>query len=147
MEELPLMSQSNRFETSDTGIQERTISVNGHSIYYRAAGECNPKTVLLLHAIASDSSQWLQNISTLAEHFHVIAPDMLGFGKSDKPQSLCTISSLVNFLRTFIQHIGVGPVTLIGHSLGAIIALHYALAYPSEVDRIVNVSGGYGYKG
>lgn len=146
MEELSLMSRSNPFETSDTGIQERTISVSGYSIYYKEAGECNSKTVLLLHAIASDSSQWLQNISALAEHFHVIAPDMLSFGKSDKPQNHCTVSSLVNFLRAFIQHIGVKPVTLVGHSLGAAIAIHYALAHPSKVDRIVNVSGGYGYR-
>ncbi|MEO0376699.1 MAG: alpha/beta hydrolase [Cyanobacteria bacterium P01_A01_bin.17] len=136
----------NPLEINDTVIFERTVTVNGHNIYYRAAGESHSKTVLLLHAIASDSSQWLQNISALAEHFRVIAPDLIGFGQSDKPQSTYTVRSLVSFLHDFTQHIGVEPVTLVGQSLGAAIALHYALAHPSKVNRIVNVSGGYGYR-
>ncbi|MEO0458206.1 MAG: alpha/beta hydrolase [Cyanobacteria bacterium P01_A01_bin.114] len=140
------MSHSNLIETNEPKILEKWAFVNGHRIYYRCAGEAHKKTVVLLHAIASDSSQWLLNISALAEHFYVIAPDMPGFGQSEKPRDDCTIHSLVHFILDFIKCMGIEQVSLIGHSLGAAVALHFALAYSTKVDRVVNVSGGYGYK-
>jgi pimeloyl-ACP methyl ester carboxylesterase len=81
----------------------------------------------------------------LSKEFHLIALDLLGCGQSDKPLINYRIGTFVDYFNGFVQTLNLDRASLIGHSLGAVIAINFALAYPNKVDRLVNVSGGFGY--
>ena len=66
-------------------VHHRTASVDGHRIFYREAGPPEAPTVLLLHGYPTSSHRFRLLIPELADRYHVIAPDHLGFGRSDAP--------------------------------------------------------------
>src|SRR5690349_22609616 len=63
---------------------DKTVSVFGAKIAYVEAGDPAKPTVILLHGLGGNSGNWLFTIPTLAANYHVIAPDQIGFGKSDR---------------------------------------------------------------
>src|ERR1700744_6456269 len=69
------------------GVSFRTASVNGFKIFYREAGDPQKPTVLLLHGFPTSSHMFRNLIPQLADNFHIIAPDLPGFGFSDAPDN------------------------------------------------------------
>jgi 2-hydroxy-6-oxonona-2,4-dienedioate hydrolase len=132
-------------QTQTSAIAERFVTVYGQKLHYFAAGEANQPVIVILHGLISEASEWLQNIEVLSKQFHVIAPDLLGCGQSDKPLINYRIGTFVDYLNGFLQTLDCDRVSLIGNSLGAVIAINFALTYPNKVDKLVNVSGGFGY--
>jgi pimeloyl-ACP methyl ester carboxylesterase len=131
--------------TQTSAIAERFVTVYGQQLRYFAAGNTKRPTIIILHGLISEASDWLPNIQVLSQQFHVIALDLPGCGQSDKPLINYLIGTFVDYLHSFVQTLGCDRFSLIGHSLGAIIAINFALTYPNKVHKLVNVSGGFGY--
>lgn len=122
------MSDSN----SASAYAHRKAMVNGMTFHYLTAGE--GPALLLLHGWMGTSYSWRKVIAPLAEHFTVIAPDMRGYGDSDKPYSGYDGITLKNDVRAIIQSLGFEKVSVVGHDMGALPALLYAAHHPDEVQ-------------
>jgi pimeloyl-ACP methyl ester carboxylesterase len=116
---------------------EKTATVYGAKIHYVEAG--SGPVVILLHGLGADNSSWAMTVAPLATKFRVIAPDQIGFGRSDKPMLNYRIATLVDFLDAFMKQLGVERASLVGNSLGGFTAAAYALAHPEKVERLVLV--------
>jgi pimeloyl-ACP methyl ester carboxylesterase len=130
-------------------VQPLSVQQSGHRLCYYDAGPADGPVVVLVHGLVSDSSTWTPAISALAERgIRVIAPDLLGHGASDKPPCTPATYSLDGFassLRSLLVALGIPRATLVGHSLGGAIAMHFAYHYPELTERLVLVaSGGLG---
>jgi pimeloyl-ACP methyl ester carboxylesterase len=79
-------------------------------------------------------------ISLLTDERLVIAPDMLGHGKTEGPSRLYTARAYIQWLDSFIGTLGNESVQILGHSLGGAVGLRYAYAYPEKVDRLILVN-------
>jgi pimeloyl-ACP methyl ester carboxylesterase len=118
------------------------VTMHGHRITYREAGDPALPVLLLVHGITSSSATWDPVIPALAEHAHVIAPDLLGHGESDKPRADYSLGALASILRDLLERLGHDRATLVGHSLGGGVALQFAYQYYEHCDRMVLVSSG-----
>jgi pimeloyl-ACP methyl ester carboxylesterase len=78
----------------------------------------------------------------LAEHFTVIAPDLLGHGASDKPRADYTLGAFANGMRDLLTLLGFDKATVVGHSFGGGVAMQYAYQFPERTERIVLVAPG-----
>lgn len=110
-----------------------------------AGGEANGDerpTLLLLHGIGDNSASWVPLMAALAEEHRVIAPDLLGHGESDKPRADYSAAAFANGMRDLLEVLGIGRVTVVGHSLGGGVAAQFSYQYPDRVERLVLVSAG-----
>src|SRR5947209_13637035 len=83
---------------------DKTATVYGAKIHYLEAG--SGPAVILLHGLGADNSSWALTIAPLAAKFRVIAPDQIGFGRSDKPMLNYRVATLVDFLDAFMKQVG-----------------------------------------
>src|ERR1041385_2434018 len=113
----------------------KEVLVFGQKINYVEAG--SGPTVILFHGLGGSPQVWQFNIAALAEKYHVVVPDQIGFGKSDKPLVNYRIRTYVDFLDQFCKQLGITRPTLIGNSMGGWIAAIYAATYPDRVDKLV----------
>ena len=79
---------------------------------------------------------------TLAQRFTVIAPDLLGHGKSDKPRADYSVAAYANGMRDLLSVLDIERVTVVGHSLGGGVAMQFAYQFPQLVDRLILVGAG-----
>jgi pimeloyl-ACP methyl ester carboxylesterase len=119
-------------------LQYRTI--NGYRRAYRVAG--SGPALLLIHGIGDNSTTWETVQSKLAQRFTVIAPDLLGHGKSDKPRADCSVAAYANGMRDLLRVLDIDRVTVVGHSLGGGVAMQFAYQFPQMVDRLILVGAG-----
>ena len=126
-----------------SGVERRITLVDGHRVSYQVCGpEDGPPTVLV-HGLASDSTTWEYATAPLAERgLRVIAVDLLGHGQSDKPRRSYLLEDFAAQLEAFFDALQLKSATLVGHSLGGAIAVHFGYYYPERVDRLVLVSAG-----
>jgi pimeloyl-ACP methyl ester carboxylesterase len=130
-------------DMTDRPFRLRTVRVHGHDVTYRMAGE--GPTVVLIHGIAGSSTTWRGVMPALAEHYTVIAPDLLGHGQSAKPRGDYSLGAYASGVRDLLTVLGQDRVTVIGHSLGGGVAMQFAYQFPERVQRLVLVaSGGLG---
>jgi len=115
-------------------------TIHGHRRAYRMMGE--GPALLLLHGIGDSSRGWVPLMPALAEHFTVIAPDLLGHGESAKPRADYSVAAYANGMRDLLEVLGVDRATVVGHSLGGGVAAQIAYQYPDRVDRLVLVATG-----
>src|SRR5215212_7496178 len=94
----------------------KEVLVFGQKIHYVEAG--SGPTVILLHGLGGSTQVWQFNIAALAEKYHVIAPDQIGFGKSDKPLVNYRIRTYVDFLDQFCKQLKIERASLVGSSMG-----------------------------
>lgn len=118
----------------------RYQTIHGYRRAFRIAGSGPP--VILIHGIGDNSTTWTSVHSTLAERFTVIAPDLLGHGKSDKPRADYSVPAYANGLRDLLGVLSIDHATIIGHSLGGGVAMQFAYQFPQLVERLVLVSSG-----
>ena len=76
----------------------------------------------------------------LAEHYTVIAPDLLGHGQSAKPRGDYSLGAYASGLRDLLVALGIERATVVGHSLGGGIAMQFAYQFPERIERLVLVS-------
>ena len=117
---------------------------SGYRLCYRDVGPADGPVVVLLHGLVSDSSTWDPAITALADRgIRVIAPDLLGHGVSDKPASAdYSLDGFARSVRDLLASLDVPRATLVGHSLGGAIAMHFAYHYPEPAERLVLVAAG-----
>ncbi len=115
-------------------IHRKEVTVNGVRIHYRIAGSGSP--LLLLHGSPLTSYSWRKIIPKLAETYTVIAPDLRGYGQSDKPEAGYEVHTLAEDMRQLLLQLGLKSVNLVGHDLGGIVAYVYAAQYMDAVRRL-----------
>jgi pimeloyl-ACP methyl ester carboxylesterase len=125
---------------AQTAPQEKSVVVFGAKIRYLEAGDASKRKVILLHGLGASAESWQSTIPALAANYHVIAPDQIGFGKSDKPFLKYRIGTFADFLDKFMAELKVEKATLVGNSLGGWIAGFAAIQYPARVEKIVLVA-------
>jgi pimeloyl-ACP methyl ester carboxylesterase len=126
---------------------EQEILLHGQRFTYLESGVGGGKpVVVLLHGLAGSSATWLPVLPTLAEHAHVIAPDLLGHGHSAKPRSGdYSLGAYAASLRDLLLALGHDRATIVGHSFGGGVAMQFAYQFPELTERLVLVaSGGLG---
>ncbi len=119
-------------------------TVDGSKIFYREAGPKNAPTVLLLHGFPTSSHMFRNLIPELADRYHVVAPDLPGFGFSDAPdrkQFRYTFEHLASVIDRFTQTIGLKRYAIYVFDYGAPVGLRLALAHPERVTAIVSQNG------
>ena len=117
----------------------RTAKVNGINIHYVTYGQGSP--VILLHGWPEFWYGWRRVIPVLAEQFQVIAPDMRGFGYSDKPLSGYDSRTVADDIYLLARSLGHLSVALVGHDIGVRIAYRYTLDHEGEVARLALLDG------
>lgn len=124
-------------------VSVREITLHGHTFSYRTAGR--GPALVLLHGITCSSESWEKVIPELAKHFTVIAPDLLGHGRSAKPSTEYSMGAYASSVRDLLVALGHARVTLVGHSLGGGVAMQFSYQFPEMTERLVLVaSGGLG---
>lgn len=121
----------------------QTIEIHGQPVTYHRMGDGPP--ILLVHGITSSSRTWKSVMPRLAENFTVIAPDLLGHGRSSKPQGDYSLGAYASGMRDLLVALDVPKATVVGHSLGGGIAMQFGYQFPDRVSRLVLVdTGGIG---
>jgi haloacetate dehalogenase len=116
-------------------IQKLTAHANGIRQHYLDVGAGPP--VVLLHGFPETSFAWRHQIPVLAEQFRVIAPDLRGYGETEKPASGYDKRTMANDLVALLRHLGISRIALIGHDRGARVATRFAKDHPDLIDRLV----------
>ncbi len=122
------------------GIDLREIEIHGHRVCYRTAG--SGPVIVLVHGMARSSETWRFVMPALAERFTVLAPDLLGHGKSAKPRGDYSLGALASSVRDLLVALGHERATVVGHSLGGGVAMQFAYQFPERCERLVLVSSG-----
>ena len=103
-----------------------------------ATGPANGRTVVLLHGKNFFGAYWRETITALtARGFRVVVPDQVGFGKSDKPDLHYSFHQLARNTRHLLDTLGVRRATVVGHSMGGMLATRFALLYPETTEKLV----------
>ena len=119
------------------------LTVHGHRRAFVKAG--SGPVLLLLHGLGCDHTTWEPVIDTLARRYTVVAPDLLGHGRSDKPRADYSVGGYANGVRDLLTVLGIDKVTVVGHSFGGGVAMQFAYQFPERTERLVLVaSGGLG---
>ena len=119
--------------------QRRTVAMAYMDV--APTGEPNGRTALLLHGKNFCAATWEAGIAALAQAgYRVIAPDQVGFCKSDKPDGYqYALAGLAHNTRTLLAALGIGRTVVVGHSMGGMLAMRYALMYPDAVEHLALV--------
>jgi pimeloyl-ACP methyl ester carboxylesterase len=102
----------------------------------------NGRTVVLLHGKNFSGAYWEPTIRVLvAEGFRVVVPDQIGFGKSTKPEAFqFTFQVLASTTRALLDSLHIDRATVVGHSMGGMLAIRFALMFPERVERLALVN-------
>lgn len=128
----------------DTRTHYRTVSVDGHSIFYREAGDPSAPVILLMHGFPGSSFAYRDLIPLLADQYHVIAADMLGYGYSDSPprsEYHYTFDNLTIVMDHFTEALGLKHYVLYLCDYGATVGFRLAMAHPERVLAIISQNG------
>lgn len=119
--------------------ESKTIDAGGIRTSYLEAGSGEP--VLMLHGSGpgvSGTANWRLNIGPLSQHFHVLAPDIVGFGGTERPDDVVySLRSWTDHVWAFLDANGIGRTAIVGNSLGGRIALQMAGDAPERISRMV----------
>ena len=127
-----------------SSIRYNTTKINGLNIFYREAGAKNAPTVLLLHGYPTSSHMFRNLIPILSKKYHVIAPDLPGFGFSDAPDHLSfqyTFDNLANTMQGFIDKLALKRFAVYVFDYGAPTGYRLALANPEKITGIISQNG------
>lgn len=117
---------------------------NGINIHYLDWGEGASSHLILIHGLGSQSHTWDRFAGDVSDLFRVIAPDLRGHGKSGHAEDGYKLESFAKDLKALTRHLNLSGFDLVGHSLGALIAIRFAWEYPDLVNRLVLVDAGPG---
>jgi abhydrolase domain-containing protein 6 len=119
-------------ERFTSGLKRRTAQVGDHRIVYSEGGRGEP--VVLVHGFGASADSWNRIAAQLTKRYHVIAPDLPGWGASTRLEAASYgYPAQVERLHQFLSHLKLGRAHMVGHSMGGFIASAYAARYPDEV--------------
>ena len=131
-------------EDTHAAPQYHTVAVDGVKIFYREAGDPHAPTVLLLHGFPTSSHMYRNLIPLLADHYHVVAPDLPGFGFSEAPardQYHYTFDHLAKTMDAFTVALHLDKYALEVFDYGAPVGFRLAVAHPERVTAIITQNG------
>jgi pimeloyl-ACP methyl ester carboxylesterase len=127
-----------------TPISFKTAQINGCKIFYREAGDPAAQAVLLLHGFPTSSLMFRNLIPQLADYYHVVAPDLPGFGFSDAPDHKSfeyTFDHLAEVIGEFVEQIGLKKFAVYVFDYGAPVGFRLALRYPERIWALISQNG------
>jgi pimeloyl-ACP methyl ester carboxylesterase len=130
--------------TSDYGVRYRTTNVDVVKMFYREAGDHKAPALLLLHGFPTSSHMFRDLIPLVSDRYHILAPDLPGFGFSDSPdrsQFTYTFAHLTEVIDRFTGELGLRHYALYVFDYGAPVGLRLALKHPERVTAIVSQNG------
>lgn len=121
---------------------ERQVPVGEYTINYATAGSGEP--VLMLHG-SEPRESWKvwEPVLGLADSWKIVAPDLLGHGKSTRPEETPDHRAQARMLRDFVDKLGVQKLSLMGSGWGAQIGLEFALEWPDSVSSLILIAAAY----
>lgn len=122
----------------------QNVAVEGNRIFYREAGAKSAPAILLLHGFPTSSHMFRNLVPALADRYHVVAPDLPGFGFSDAPDRRVFSYSFENLAKVmdgFTQAIGLENYAIYVFNYGAPVGLRMALAHPERITAIISQNG------
>ena len=125
-------------------IHYRKININGLHVFYREAGKADAPSILLLHGYPTSSHMFRNLIPILSDKYHVIAPDLPGFGFSDAPDHQTfsyTFDNLAGTMQLFIDKLGMKRFAIYVFDYGAPVGFRVALANPEKITGIISQNG------
>ncbi|SIT41317.1 Alpha/beta hydrolase fold protein [Paraburkholderia piptadeniae] len=125
-------------------IAHRHADVDGFNVFFREAGRAGAPKLLLLHGFPSSSHMFRDLIPLLAERFHIVAPDLPGFGQSDMPERgafAYTFDNIANVIDRFTEVIGFDRYAVYVFDYGAPTGFRLALKHPERITAIVSQNG------
>ena len=122
--------------------QDLYIQVGNVKTRYWELGESG-SPVLFVHGLGSFIEHWEQNLTELSKHHRVYAIDLVGFGLTEKPTVSYSIPFLAKFVQDFMNSKGIKNTSVIGNSLGSMIAIELYLLNPNIVDKLILLDGGF----
>ena len=118
----------------------RMLTLHGNRVAYLDEGAGD--VLLLIHGIGGSSDCWRAVVHKLAARHRVIAVDLLGHGRSDKPRGDYSLGAFAVWLRDFLDALNIAEATVIGHSFGGGVALQFAHQHKEYCRRLVLISSG-----
>ena len=123
---------------ANVGFEDRYAKVGNVNTRYWSAGE-KGSIVILLHGVGCHVEFWERNIAALAREHRVFAVDIVGFGRTDKPEVVYTFELMADFVLDFMNTMGIDKASLVGNSMGGGISLTVAAQAPGRMNKIVLV--------
>jgi pimeloyl-ACP methyl ester carboxylesterase len=124
-----------------TAIKYRTADVDGFKIFYREAGEAGAPKLLLLHGFPTAGHMFRDLIPHLADRFHIIAPDLPGFGNSDMPGRGYTFERIAEKIDRFTETVGFDRYAVYVFDYGAPTGFRLAVRHPDRITAIISQNG------
>ena len=133
-----------------TGVQYKTVTIDGLDIFYREAGNPTRPTILLLHGFPTSSHMFRELIPALSDRFHLVAPDYPGYGYSSMPNVAefdYTFDNLAKVVEKFIDEVGLDKYSLYLMDYGAPIGFRIATKHPERVEALIIQNGNAYFEG
>ena len=127
-----------------SGISYRTVDVDGFKVFYREAGAGEAPALLLLHGFPTASHMFRDLIPLLSDRYHIIAPDLPGFGRSDMPPRAAftwSFDNLAQVIDRFTEVIGLNRFAVYVFDYGAPTGFRIAARHPERVTAIISQNG------
>lgn len=114
-------------------------ALSNPAISYIDAGK-GPRTLVLVHGLASNAGFWRYNIPVLSKQYRVIAVDLPGYGKSQKDAYPYNMSFYADQIKRLTDELGIDKFIYVGHSMGGQIGITFALRYPDKLEKLILAS-------
>src|SRR6516162_1187301 len=122
-------------------VRYQTVAVDGAKTFYREAGPAHAPNLLLLHGFPTSSHMFRDLIPLLADRFHVVAPDLPGFGLSESPGRGLTFERIAQTIDRFTDVVGLRKYALYVFDYGAPTGFRLAVKHPERVTAIISQNG------
>ena len=121
-----------------SGIEKRDNATAGLHVEIFGKGA---ETLVFIPGLGGTTRYWKSRVKTLEHHYRIVLVDLLGFGESPKPWTQYSVERQLHELRASLRSLG--QITLVGHSLGALITVAYAARYPGAIRKVVLIGMPY----
>lgn len=114
------------------------VEINSNLTHFESVGHGSP--ILFIHGLGSSTRDWERQVGVFSNSHQVVTIDLRGHGQSGKPQGRYSIEQFSNDVAELMRHLEIGPVTVVGISLGGMVAFQLAADHPELVDGLVVIN-------